>query len=130
MLLLEESAERYTPPLKALRNSNYENLITTGVHGLEEQLMRLLQRFLVVFCSYLFLTGNSAVANPSHCYSIQNQDSKNLCLALVNKQKSNCYSIGSSDLKNMCLAHVGEQRSNCYSIQSSDMKNLCLALVR
>jgi len=71
-----------------------------------------------------------AFSNPSHCYSIQNQDSKNLCLALVNKQKSNCYSIGSSDLKNMCLAQVGEQRSNCYSIQSSDMKNLCLAMVR
>ena len=69
-------------------------------------------------------------ANPSHCYSIQNQDSKNLCLAVVNKQKSYCYSIGSSDLKNMCIAQVGEQRSNCYSIQSSDMKNLCLALVR
>ena len=71
-----------------------------------------------------------AYANPSHCYSIQNQDSKNLCLALVKKEKSNCYSIGSSDLKNMCLAQVGEQRSNCYSIQSSDMKNLCLAMIR
>ena len=69
-------------------------------------------------------------ANPSHCYSIQNQDSKNLCLALVKKERSNCYSIGSSDLKNMCLAQLGEQRSNCYSIQSSDMKNLCLAMVR
>jgi len=69
-------------------------------------------------------------ANPSHCYSIQNQDSKNLCLALVKKDRSNCYSIGSSDLKNMCLAQVGEQRSNCYSIQSSDMRNLCLAMVR
>jgi hypothetical protein len=92
--------------------------------------MRLLQRFLVVFCSYLFLMGNSAIANPSHCYSIQNQDSKNLCLALVKKEKSNCYSIRSADLKNMCLAQTGEQRSNCYSIQSSDMKNLCLAMVR
>lgn len=79
----------------------------------------------------LLLTTTAVFANPaSHCYSIQNQDSKNLCLALVKKDKSNCYSIGSSDLKNMCLAQVGEQRSNCYSIQSSDMKNLCLAMVR
>jgi hypothetical protein len=79
---------------------------------------------------FLVLLSNAVVANPSHCYSIQNQDSKNLCLALVKKEKSNCYSIGSSDLKNMCLAQVVEQRSNCYSIQSSDMKNLCLAMVR
>jgi|LauGreDrversion4_2_1035121.scaffolds.fasta_scaffold162000_2 hypothetical protein len=79
-----------------------------------------------------FLLSTTAVfASPaSYCYSIQNQDSKNLCLALVKKEKSNCYSIGSSDLKNMCLAQVGEQRSNCYSIQSFDMKNLCLAMVR
>ncbi len=79
---------------------------------------------------FLMLLSNAVAANPSHCYSIQNQDSKSLCLALVKKEKSNCYSIGSSDLKNMCLAQVGEQRSNCYSIQSSDMKNLCLAMVR
>ena len=76
------------------------------------------------------LVNGAALANPSHCYSIENQDSKNLCLALVKKEKSNCYSIGSSDLKNMCLAQTGEQRTNCYSIQSSDMKNLCLAMVR
>ena len=87
-------------------------------------------RLRVLFGVTLSILCISAYANLSHCYSIQNQDSKNLCLALVKKEKSNCYSIGSSDLKNMCLAQVGEQRSNCYSIQSSDMKNLCLAMVR
>jgi hypothetical protein len=80
---------------------------------------------------FLLSLGATVLADSSsNCYSIQNTDSKNLCLALVKKNKSNCYSISSSDLKNMCLAQVGEQRSNCYSIQSSDMKNLCLAMVR
>jgi hypothetical protein len=93
-------------------------------------IMKLRYKLLLYPLICIALISFGANANPSHCYSIQNQDSKNLCLAMVNKQKSNCYSISSSDLKNMCLAQVGEQRSNCYSIQSSDMKNLCLAMVR
>jgi len=69
-------------------------------------------------------------ANPSQCYSIQNQDRKNYCLATAKGQKSYCYSIGEQDLKNLCLAQASNQKSYCYSIRSQDTKNQCLAMVR
>ena len=69
-------------------------------------------------------------ANDSHCYSIQNADAKNSCLALVKNQDSYCYSIRESDAKNLCLAQIKNQKSYCYSIKSSDTKNQCLALVK
>lgn len=74
-------------------------------------------------------SGNT-LAGASNCYSIQNSDSKNLCLANAKNQKSYCYSIHESDTKNFCLAKVGDQKSNCYSIRSNDLKNQCLALFK
>lgn len=69
-------------------------------------------------------------ASDSHCFSIQNSDAKNQCLAFVKKQDSYCYSVQESDAKNRCLALVKNQDSYCYSVQNADMKNHCLALVK
>ncbi len=78
----------------------------------------------------LLLTTPKVHANESNCYSIQNSDAKNSCLALAKHQESYCYSIRESDAKNMCLAQIKNQKSYCYSIKSSDTKNQYLALVR
>jgi len=78
----------------------------------------------------LLLTTPKVHANDSHCYSIQNSDTKNSCLALAKHQDPYCYSIRESDVKNLCLAQEKNQKSYCYSIKSSDTKNQCLALVR
>jgi hypothetical protein len=78
----------------------------------------------------LLLTTPKVHANDSHCYSIQNADTKNSCLALAKHQESYCYSIHESDAKNLCLAQIKNQKSYCYSIKSSDTKNQCLALVK
>ena len=78
----------------------------------------------------LLLTTPKVHANESHCYSIQNADTKNSCLALAKHQESYCYSIRESDSKNLCLAQIKNQKSYCYSIKSSDTKNQCLALVK
>ena len=78
----------------------------------------------------LLLTTSKVHANESHCYSIQNSDAKNSCLALAKHQDSYCYSIRESDSKNLCLAQIKNQKSYCYSIKSSDTKNQCLALVK
>ena len=69
-------------------------------------------------------------ANESHCYSIQDSDRKNICLAMAKRQESYCYSVRDSDDKNVCLAQVKQQRSYCYSVRSNDLKNQCLAMVR
>ena len=74
--------------------------------------------------------GAAAAANESHCYSIQDADQKNQCLALAKRQESYCYSIRAQDLKNLCLAQTKNQKSYCYSIRSNDTKNQCLALTR
>ena len=78
----------------------------------------------------LLMTTHRVHANDSHCYSIQNADTKNSCLALAKHQESYCYSIRESDAKNLCLAQIKNQKSYCYSIKSNDTKNQCLALVK
>ena len=78
----------------------------------------------------LLLNTQKVHANESHCYSIQNADTKNSCLALAKHQDSYCYSIRESDAKNLCLAQIKNQKSYCYSIKSSDTKNQCLGLVK
>jgi len=78
----------------------------------------------------LLLNTQKVHANESHCYSIQNADTKNSCLALAKHQESYCYSIRESESKNLCLAQIKNQKSYCYSIKSSDTKNQCLALVK
>lgn len=80
--------------------------------------------------TFLLGLSASALANPSACYSIQNPDRKNYCLAIAKNQNSYCYSIRESDTKNFCLAQVNNQRSYCYSIRSQDAKNQCLGMVR
>jgi hypothetical protein len=47
----------------------------------------------------LLLTTPKVHANVSNCYSIQNSDAKNSCLALAKHQDSYCYSIRESDAK-------------------------------
>ena len=59
----------------------------------------------------LSLLSSNVMANESNCYSIQNQDSKNYCLATVKRQESYCYSIHEQDSKNLCLAQVKNQKS-------------------
>lgn len=83
----------------------------------------------IVVIAIIFLTDVS-FANPSNCYSIQNQDKKNYCLAAAKNEKSYCYSIHENDTRNMCLAQLMNQKSYCYSINSNDTKNQCLAVVR
>ena len=78
----------------------------------------------------LLLTTPRVHANESNCYSIQNSDAKNSCLALAKNQDSYCYSIRESDAKNLCLAQIKNQKSYCYNIKSNDKKNQCLALAK
>ena len=85
---------------------------------------------LIAIAIALLLTTPKFHANESHCYSIQNYDSKNSCLAPAKHQDSYCYSIRESDAKNLCLAQIKNQKSYCYSIKASDTKNQCLALVK
>jgi len=83
--------------------------------------------FLIAIGIALLLTTPKVHANDSHCYSIQNADTKNSCLALAKHQDSYCYSIQESDSKNLCLSQIKNQKSYCYSIKASDSKNQCLA---
>ncbi len=81
----------------------------------------------LAFFTALTIFSAGAYAGASSCYSISNQDSKNLCLAQAKHEKSYCYSVNDRDRKNYCLAIVGNEKSYCYSISSSDAKNECLA---
>ena len=88
-----------------------------------------MKKFYILSIVFTLISSNGT-ANESNCYSIQNQDSKNYCLATVRRQESYCYSIQEQDSKNVCLAQVINKKSYCYSIRSQDIKNQCLAIVR
>ena len=69
-------------------------------------------------------------ASETDCYSIKDQDRKNLCLATSKRQVSYCYAIKNADSKNMCLARVDLKKSHCYSIKDKDSQKECLAMFR
>ena len=83
---------------------------------------------LIIFIA--FSMPEFVFADVTSCYSIQDQDRKNLCLALGLKQPSFCYSIKANDDKSFCLAQVHNQRTYCYSITFNDLKNQCLGLIK
>ena len=69
-------------------------------------------------------------AAEADCYAIQNQDQRNVCLALKTAQPSYCYAVKSQDTRNFCLAVTTARESYCFSIRNEDSKSMCLALVR
>ena len=71
-----------------------------------------------------------ARASETDCYSIKDQDRKNLCLATSKRQVPYCYAIKNADSKNMCLARVDLKKSNCHSIKDKDSQKECLAMFR
>jgi hypothetical protein len=71
-----------------------------------------------------------ARASETDCYSIKDQDRKNLCLATSKRQASYCYAIKNADSKSMCLARVDLKKSHCYSIKDKDSQKECLAMFR
>jgi len=73
------------------------------------------------------LASAAAHADAAQCYSIQNRDKQNYCLATVKRQTSYCYSIQDRDSQNYCLAQVKGQKSYCYSIHDRDAQKQCLA---
>ena len=77
----------------------------------------------------LFSSG-FAGANTPACFSINDPDRKNVCLAMSSRQNSYCFSVKEADTKNMCLANVMKEKSYCYSIKLHDMKQQCLAQVK
>ena len=70
----------------------------------------------------------TASADSSQCYQIQDRDRKNFCLAQAKSEASYCYQIGDRDVKNVCLAQAKGEKSYCYQIQDRDLKNQCLSL--
>ncbi|MFO0120825.1 MAG: hypothetical protein ACK51Y_04425 [Burkholderiales bacterium] len=98
-----------------------------GFNALQPLLLRSLS---LCLATLLLIPGPAPAQDTSRCYSIRDNDRKNMCLALARRDASACYSIRDNDDKNMCLAQVRGQRSNCYSIRDNDQKNQCLAMVR
>ena len=85
-----------------------------------------MSKFLAIIIAFLITTSPSHAAGDQ-CYSINNPDAKNFCLATARNEANYCYSISNQDQKNMCLAVVRREKNYCYSISSQDQKNMCLA---
>lgn len=85
-----------------------------------------------IILSLVVLSASSlSFADSSYCYSINDQNQKNYCLAQAKNDSSYCYSISNQDKKNMCLALAKNDSSYCYSIyKDQNMKNSCLGQVK
>lgn len=62
-----------------------------------------------IFYAFILLFSGCVpvfAADSSACYSIQDADSRNYCIAKARGQSSACYSIQDSSLRSMCLAEV------------------------
>ncbi|MFK5894103.1 MAG: hypothetical protein QM504_12850 [Pseudomonadota bacterium] len=68
--------------------------------------------------------------NVGRCYSINNEDIQNSCIAIVKREVSMCYSIKNNNTRNNCIAIVKHEESMCYSINNEDMQNSCIAIVK
>lgn len=75
----------------------------------------------------LMATAVVPTAWASECFSIQDADQRNACLASAKNDKSYCFKIQEDDGRNACLAEVKRDRSHCFRIQSEDLRNDCLA---
>ena len=80
----------------------------------------------IILFALLMLMPSISLAN---CYSINNSDSRNACLAETKHDASYCYSIRDNNEKNLCLAKVKGDKNYCYSITDNDLKNRRLAFV-
>ena len=52
----------------------------------------------------------------SECFSIQNADQRNACLASAKRDKSYCYKIRDADLREGCLASIQGETYGCFKI--------------
>ena len=68
--------------------------------------------------------------HASNCYSIQDPDLKNHCLATTKHDPSYCYRIKAPDQKNSCIAETKTEQSSCYRIQDPDQRNDCLGTTK
>jgi hypothetical protein len=80
-------------------------------------------RNLFIVCALIW----TPAALASECYSIQDVDQRNACLASSKNDKSYCFKIQGADQRNACLAREKGDRGYCFKIQSDDLQKDCLA---
>lgn len=69
--------------------------------------MRQTGKFIAALIVAAFALSPSGVkANAGACYTIDNADARNYCLAKARKEPSMCYTIQSSSIRSQCLAEV------------------------
>jgi hypothetical protein len=93
--------------------------------------MRLLSLLTTLFIAGVLMVSGLVNAAPdaSRCYSIQDADRRNICLAQTRGESSRCYSVRHDDQRHSCLAVTSQERSRCYSIREGDARAMCLAVV-
>lgn len=62
----------------------------------------------------------------SECFSIQDSDLRNSCLASTKKDKSYCFKIRDADMREGCLAPLQGETYGCFKIQVADTRAACL----
>ena len=62
----------------------------------------------------------------SECFSIQDADQRNACLASAKKDKSYCFKIQDAELREGCLAPLKGETYGCFKIQDPDSRAACL----
>jgi hypothetical protein len=74
----------------------------------------------------IMATAAVPTALGSECFSIQDADQRNACLASAKNDKSYCFKIKSEDLREGCLAPLQGETYGCFKIQDPDARAACL----
>jgi hypothetical protein len=85
------------------------------------------------YLAALLMTGAVAwmpVAMGSECFSIQDADPRNACLASAKNDKTYCFKIQDPDARAACLGETKSDQSYCFKIEGADERNVCLAEVK
>jgi len=74
----------------------------------------------------LIATAVVPTAWASECFSIQDADQRNACLASAKSDKSYCFKIRDADLREGDLAPLQGETYGCFKIQDPDARAACL----
>lgn len=83
-----------------------------------------MKKYVCFLAIYLFpLTVNA------DCWQIGNQDRRNFCLAISEKNDNYCWQISNNNQRNYCLALVKKDKNYCWQVDDNDSRNECLSFV-
>jgi len=67
--------------------------------------------------------------DEAECFSIESENLRNHCLAVVTRNEKKCFSVAGMNLRYHCIAVVNRNERECFSVESERLRYHCIATV-